>query len=38
MGNDGSEKKGWKYVVDKALNGPHSTDAHHVKGMLWKLR
>ena len=38
MGNDGSEKKGWKYVVDKALNGPHSTDAHHVKGMLWTLR
>lgn len=25
-------KKTWKHVVDKALNGPHATDAHYVKG------
>lgn len=25
-------KKSWKHVVDKALNGPHANDAHHVKG------
>lgn len=25
----------WKFVVDKALNGPHSLDAHYVKGMPW---
>lgn len=29
-----SQTKTWKHVVDKALNGPHSTDAHYVKGML----
>ncbi|CAA9957470.1 DUF4243 domain containing protein [Pyrenophora teres f. maculata] len=29
---DGSEKT-WKHVVDKALNGPHSTDAHYVKAL-----
>jgi hypothetical protein len=23
----------WKYVVHSALNGPHSHDAHYVKGM-----
>jgi hypothetical protein len=23
----------WKYVIHNALNGPHSTDAHFVKGM-----
>lgn len=26
--------KDWKYVVHKALDGPHSKDAHYVKGML----
>ena len=31
MPGPGSEKT-WKHVVDKALNGPHSTDAHYVKG------
>lgn len=25
--------KGWKYVVNKAVAGPWSTDAHYVKGM-----
>lgn len=30
---DGDLKgKGWKYVEDKALTGPYSTDAHYVKG------
>lgn len=24
--------KGWKYVEDKAVNGPWATDAHYVKG------
>lgn len=24
--------KGWKYVEDKAVNGPWATDAHFVKG------
>lgn len=28
---EGSQKT-WKHVVDKALNGPHATDAHYVKG------
>jgi hypothetical protein len=32
-GGDGdSKKRNWKYVVDKALNGPHANDAHYVKG------
>lgn len=25
--------KGWSHVVDRALNGPHSTDAHFVKAV-----
>jgi hypothetical protein len=29
--SDGT-KKSWKIVVDKALNGPHASDAHYVKG------
>lgn len=30
--------KQWKYVEDRAVNGPWATDAHYVKGMrshLW---
>lgn len=32
------ERKGreWSYVVDKALNGMYSTDAHYVKGTFWR--
>jgi hypothetical protein len=32
-----NSKKSWKYVVDKALNGPHANDAHYVKGRSWCL-
>jgi hypothetical protein len=32
-GGDGKQGN-WKFVVDKALNGPQSKDAHYVKGML----
>lgn len=28
------EDKSWKYVVHKALTGPHSKDAHYVKGIF----
>jgi hypothetical protein len=34
MAADGSTKNNWKFVVDKALNGPHANDAHYVKGRL----
>jgi hypothetical protein len=30
--NDDGQKRSWKFVVDKALNGPHASDAHYVKG------
>ncbi|KAI4946714.1 hypothetical protein J4E91_006885 [Alternaria rosae] len=33
MTGDDSQKKSWKHVVDKALNGSHSTDAHYVKAL-----
>lgn len=29
---DDTDRKGWKYVEDKALNSKWSTDAHYVKG------
>lgn len=29
--------KKWNYAVDKALNGPYSTDAHVVKGEIFPL-
>ena len=29
---DKDGKKSWDHVVDRALNGPHATDAHYVKG------
>lgn len=32
------EGRDWKFVVDKAVNGPASTDAHYVKGELPFLR
>ena len=31
--HDGT-KKDWKYVVHKALDGPHAKDAHYVKGTM----
>jgi hypothetical protein len=32
QGEEVSTKRSWKYVLDKALNGPHANDAHYVKG------
>jgi hypothetical protein len=31
-GNEQSDKRDWKVVVHQALDGPHSKDAHYVKG------
>ncbi|TAQ91127.1 hypothetical protein B7494_g573 [Chlorociboria aeruginascens] len=35
LSDDAEEKptQGWKYVEDKAVNGPWSTDAHYVKAL-----
>jgi hypothetical protein len=29
---DAGKEKSWKHVVHEALNGPHASDAHYVKG------
>lgn len=34
---DWIKQRSWKYVVDKALNGPYAADAHFVKGKSMRL-